>query len=62
MTNQSFDAGTVSHVMTHPIDLVKADHDTEPLVVTGRFTNRPIALGFFNHNREADLTSMNVHG
>ncbi len=48
--------------MTHPIDLVKADHDTEPLVVTGRFTNRPIELGFFNHNREADLTSMNVHG
>ena len=49
-------------------DLIEAvesghDHDTIPVVVTGRYTGRQIDLGFYSRNREVNLdSSMSVHG
>jgi sarcosine oxidase subunit beta len=62
--NQYKNAGAVGHAMARLIDAVEAghDHDADPLVVPGRYTARPIEIGFFSRNRDAAASSMSVHG
>jgi|TARA_Y100000294_G_scaffold6791_2_gene6707 sarcosine oxidase subunit beta len=63
--NQYKNAGAVGQVMADLIEAVESghDHDTTPVVVTGRYTGRQIDLGFYSRNREVNLdSSMSVHG
>jgi sarcosine oxidase subunit beta len=39
------------------------DHDTAPVVVTGRYTGWEMDVGFYRRNREVNPdSSMSVHG
>lgn len=63
--NQFKNAGLVGHLMAELILAVEAghDHDTSPLVVTGRHTGCHVDLGRFSRNRSVDTTSsMSVLG
>lgn len=62
--NQYKNGPVAGHLMAELITAVESglDHDNEPLVVTGRYTNMPIEVGSFSRNREAAATSMSVHG
>ena len=62
--NQYKNGPVAGHVMAELITAVEEghDHDNDPLVVQGRYTNMPIDVGFFSRNREAAATSMTVHG
>ena len=63
--NQFKNAGVAGHCMAELIEAVEAghDHDTDPLVVNGRYTGLPIDMATFSRNREVNLnSSMSVHG
>ncbi|HJL82609.1 MAG TPA: FAD-dependent oxidoreductase [Acidimicrobiales bacterium] len=63
--NQYKNAGAVGQVMAELIEAVESghDHDTTPVVVTGRYTGREIDVGFYSRNREVTPdSSMSVHG
>lgn len=57
--NQFKNACVASHLMGELITAVTAghDHDADPLVVTGRFTDTPIAMGAFSRNRVVNADS-----
>jgi len=63
--NQYKNAGAVGHLMAELIAAVESghDHDTTPLVTTGRYTGMEIDIGFYSRNREINTdSSMSVHG
>ncbi len=63
--NQFKNAGVAGHCMAELIGAVEAghDHDHDPLIVKGRYTNLPIDLGKFSRNRQINPnSSMSVHG
>jgi len=63
--NQFKNAGVAGQVMADLIEAVEGghDHDADPLVLTGRYTGRPIHMGFYSRNREINpASSMSVHG
>jgi sarcosine oxidase subunit beta len=63
--NQYKNAGSAGQMMADLIEAVQAghDHDADPLTTTGRYTGRPLNIGFFSRNRAIDPnSSMTVHG
>jgi sarcosine oxidase subunit beta len=63
--NQFKNAGVAGHMMAELIEAVENghDHDSDPLVVPGRFTGLDIDLATFHRNRDVDQrSSMSVHG
>ncbi len=63
--NQFKNAGVAGHCMAELIEAVESghDHDSNPLVVKGRYTGLAMELGAFSRNREVNLnSSMSVHG
>jgi len=63
--NQYKNAGSAAQMMADLIEAVEGghDHDADPLTTTGRYTTRPLEIGFFSRNREVDPhSSMTVHG
>lgn len=63
--NQFKNAGVAGHCMAELITAVEAghDHDTEPVVVTGRYTGLPLDLGAFARNRDINPdSSFSVNG
>ena len=63
-----FDAVGVAYEEWSTDELIEAvesghDHDTDPLVVNGRYTGLPIDMGTYSRNRQVNLnSSMSVHG
>ena len=57
--NQFKNACVASHLMAELITAVEAghDHDADPLVVQGRFTDTPIDMGAFARNRTVNADS-----
>jgi len=63
--NQYKNAGVAGQLMADLVCAVEAghDHDSDPVVCTGRYTGTPIDIGFFSRNREINPhSSMSVHG
>ncbi len=63
--NQYKNAGVAGNVMADLIEAVESgqDHDNDPVVSIGRYTQTPIDIGFFGRNREINSdSSMSVHG
>ena len=62
--NQFKNAGVSGHCMAELIETVESghDHDSDPLVVEGRYTGLPIDMATFSRNREVNPnSSMSVH-
>jgi sarcosine oxidase subunit beta len=57
--NQFKNAGVAGHCLAELITAVEAghDHDSDPLVVSGRYTGLPIDLGAFSRNRAVNPDS-----
>ncbi len=63
--NQYKNAGVAGQLMADLISAVENghDHDADPLVCVGRYTQAPINVGTFSRNREINPhSSMSVHG
>ena len=63
--NQYKNAGSAAQMMGDLIEAVEAghDHDSDPLVVKGRYSGVELDIGFFSRNREINPnSSMSVHG
>ena len=63
--NQYKNAGSAAQMMGDLIEAVEAghDHDSDPLVVKGRYSGVELDIGFFSRNREVNPnSSMSVHG
>ncbi len=63
--NQFKNAGVAGHCMAELIEACQAghDHDRDPLVVRGRYTDFELNLGFYSRNREVNPdSSMSVNG
>jgi sarcosine oxidase subunit beta len=63
--NQFKNAGVAGHCVAELIAAVEGgyDHDGDPLIVRGRYTDLPLRLGSFSRNREINPdSSFSVNG
>lgn len=63
--NQYKNAGVAGQLMADLIEATESghDHDSEPLICTGRYTGARINVGSFSRNRQVNPdSSMSVHG